>query len=99
MEGDQNGESNERIEAAVVESGAIVRQNDGVIGDTDNSKNQKDHDRTETSQGRTELKDVPSHGGFRSMHNSGKRSQIGRRKVHEAKSQRFRRRFPTEPSS
>lgn len=72
MEGDQNGESNERIEAAVVEGGAVVGQNYGVIGDADNPKNQKDHDRTKTSQGRTELEDIPSHGRSRSMHNSGK---------------------------
>lgn len=49
MEEDQNGDSNERIEAAVVQGGAVVRQNDGVIGNADNPKNKKDHDRTKPS--------------------------------------------------
>lgn len=87
MEGDQNGKSNERIETAIVEGGAVVGQNDGVIGDTDNPKNQKNHDRTKTSQGRTKLEDIPSHGRSRSMHNLGKLAETSRRKFIEAETQ------------
>ena len=68
MEQDQDDKSNERIKATIVQSRAISSQNDSVVGDTHYPKNQKDHDRAQPSQSRTELEHVPSHRSSRSMH-------------------------------
>lgn len=44
MEQDQYNKSNERVKATVVQSRAIISQNDSVIGDTYDPKHQEDHD-------------------------------------------------------
>lgn len=69
MEQDQYNKSNERVKATVVQSRAIISQNDSVIGDTYDPKHQEDHDWSQTSQSCAELEHVPSHGHTRSMHN------------------------------
>lgn len=48
MEQDQDSNSSDRIKSTIVQSGTVIGQNDGVVGDTNNPKNQQDHDRTET---------------------------------------------------
>ena len=70
MEQDQNDNSNERIEATIVESWSVIGQNDGIIGDTDDPKNQEDHDRAQTPKSCAELENIPSHRSPRSMHAS-----------------------------
>lgn len=70
MEEDQNSKRNERIKATIVESRSVISQNDGVIGDTDHSENQKDHDRAQTPKSCAELEHIPSHRNPRSMHAS-----------------------------
>ena len=75
MEQDQNGNSNERIEATIIQRRAISSQNDSVVGDTHHPKNQKNHDRAQSTQGRTELEHVPSHRSSRSMHTRTKKTK------------------------
>lgn len=68
MKQDQYSNSSDRIKSTVVQSGTVIGQNDGVIGDTDDPENQQDHDRAQTPQGRTKLEHIPSHRSPRSMH-------------------------------
>lgn len=68
MKEDQNNESSERIEAAIVETGAVIGDDDGIVGNADDSKDQQDHDGAKPSQGRTELEHVPSHYCSGSVH-------------------------------
>lgn len=76
MEQDQDNKSNEGIKAAIIESWAIISQNDSVIGDTHHPKNQEDHDRPQTPKSCAELEHIPSHGYSRSMHNTSKKKNI-----------------------
>lgn len=80
MEQDQDDKSGERIEATVVQSRAVIGQNDSVVGHPHDPKNQKDHDRAQASQCGTELEHVPGHRSSRSMHTRKTKTEKKRKK-------------------
>jgi len=45
MEWDQDSKRNERIDATIIQSRAIIIQNNSIICYTNNAKHQQDHDR------------------------------------------------------
>lgn len=81
MEQDQYDNSNEGIKPTSIQSRAIISQNDSVIGDAHNPKNQEDHNRAQTPQSCAELEHIPSHGSSRSMHNITQKTQNSWRKI------------------
>lgn len=68
MKQDQHRNSCNRRKATVVQSGAVARQNDGIIGYTHDAEDQEDHDRAKAPQGGAELENIPSHHSSGSMH-------------------------------
>lgn len=50
------------------EGGAVIAEDDSVVGDAYNGEHEENHDGSETPQRRTELEDVPRHYSARSMH-------------------------------
>lgn len=71
MEQKQDTESKKQVGKASLEERWAVNGNDhGVIGDTDYSEDQKDHDGAETTQGCTALEHIPRHCWSQPLHAS-----------------------------
>lgn len=68
MKQDQDQDCNKKIKASIIHSRNIIGNNNSIISNTNNTKNQQNHNRTKSSQSCAELEHVPSHGCTRSMH-------------------------------
>lgn len=68
MKQDQHCQGNKRIKSSSIQSRAIIGQNNSIVSDTNDPKNQQNHDRAQSTQSSAELEHVPRHRSSRSMH-------------------------------
>lgn len=68
MEGDQDAECRNGIEASDVKSRPVIGENQSIISNADYPKDEEDHNGAEAAERRAELENVPSHHSARSVH-------------------------------
>lgn len=80
MKRNQDEGSDEGIEAASGQLGAVGGNHEGIIGDTYDAENKEDHDGAKAPQGGAKLENVPRHDCSRSVHYFESKNSFTRRK-------------------